>query len=133
MSIFHQYFKKCRYIDNRYRYFIIKQEKVLLLLTKMDFSLQKSLSILISISFFSEIPISISILILIFSGMSSSISISIFSKMSNIDINIFNNGLIDINIFKNGHIDMDIFKKCRYIDNRYDLSIYRTPPMTTLT
>ena len=30
-------------------------------------------------------------------------------------------------IFKNGLIDIDIFNKCRYIDNRYGLSIYRTP------
>ena len=33
-------------------------------------------------------------------------------------------------IFKNDHIDIDIdidiFQKCRYIDNRYSLSIYRT-------
>ena len=35
--------------------------------------------------------------------------------------------LPDIDIFKTGHIDIDIFKKCRYIDNRYGLSIYRTP------
>ena len=36
-----------------------------------------------------------------------------------IDIDIFKSDLIDI--------DIDIFKTCRYIDNRYDLSIYRTP------
>ena len=33
---------------------------------------------------------------------------------------------IDIDIFKNDHIDIDIFQKCRYIDNRYVISIYRT-------
>ena len=48
----------------------------------------------------------------------------------NIDIDIFQNCLIDIdidiNIFKNDHIDIDIFEKCRYIDNRYSISIYRT-------
>ena len=38
-----------------------------------------------------------------------------------IDIDIFKSDLIDIDI------DIDIFKTCRYIDNRYDLSIYRTP------
>ena len=47
-----------------------------------------------------------------------------------IDIDIFQNCLIDIdidiNIFKNDHIDIDIFQKCRYIDNRYSISIYRT-------
>ena len=37
------------------------------------------------------------------------------------DIDIFQNCLIDIDI------DIDIFKTCRYIDNRYGLSIYRTP------
>ena len=40
-----------------------------------------------------------------------------------IDIDIFKSDLIDIDI----DIDIDIFKKCRYIDNRYGLSIYRTP------
>ena len=32
-----------------------------------------------------------------------------------------------IDIFNNDLIDIDIFKKCRYIDNQYGLSIYRTP------
>ena len=52
----------------------------------------------------------------------------------NFDIDIFQNCLIDIDIdiyiFKNDHIDIDIdidiFQKCRYIDNRYSISIYRT-------
>ena len=52
----------------------------------------------------------------------------------NVLINIFKIILIDIDInidiFKNGHIDIDIdidiFQKCRYIDNRYVISIYRT-------
>ena len=50
-------------------------------------------------------------------------------KNVTIDTDIFTKGLIDIDIFKNGHIDIniDIFKKCQYIDNRYCLSIYRTP------
>ena len=43
-----------------------------------------------------------------------------------IDIDIFKSDLIDIDI------DIDILKKCRYIDNRYDLSIYRTPLITVL-
>ena len=49
-----------------------------------------------------------------------------------IDIDIFQNCLIDIDIdidiFKNDpiDIDIDIFQKCRYIDNRYSISIYRT-------
>ena len=38
-----------------------------------------------------------------------------------IKIDIFKSDLIDIDI------DIDIFKMCRYIDNRYGLSIYRTP------
>ena len=42
------------------------------------------------------------------------------------------NVFIDINIFKSDLIDIDIFKTCRYIDNRYDLSIYRTPLLDTL-
>ena len=46
--------------------------------------------------------------------------------LSDIDIDIFKNYLIDIDIFKNDLIDIDIFQKCRYIDNRYFLSIYRT-------
>ena len=37
---------------------------------------------------------------------------------------------IDIDIFHNLLIDIDIFQKCRYIDNRYSIAIYRTglPP-----
>ena len=38
-----------------------------------------------------------------------------------IDIDIFKSDLIEIDI------DIDIFKTCRYIDNRYGLSIYRAP------
>ena len=99
---------------------------------------------ILSISIFCKIPLSISI----FSRMAISISISIsiffkFADISTIDINIryfididiFQNLLIDIDInidiFKSDlidiDIDIDIFKKCRYIDNRYGLSIYRTP------
>ena len=48
----------------------------------------------------------------------------------NIDMVIFENVDIDIDNFKNDHIDIDIdidiFQKCRYIDNRYVISIYRT-------
>ena len=46
-----------------------------------------------------------------------------------IDIDIFKIDLIDIDIdiFKIDLIDINIFKTCRYIDNRYGLSIYRTP------
>ena len=43
-----------------------------------------------------------------------------------IDIDIFKSDLIDIDI------DIDIFKTCRYIDNRYGLSIYRTPLTTVV-
>ena len=58
--------------------------------------------------------------------------------MKNIDINIdidmviFENIDIDIDIDKailkniDIDIDIDIFQKCRYIDNRYVISIYRT-------
>ena len=55
------------------------------------------------------------------------IDIDIFQNCL-IDIDIFQNCLIDIDIFKNDHIDIDIdiFQKCRYIDNRYSISIYRT-------
>ena len=44
------------------------------------------------------------------------------------DIDIFQNCLIDIDIdiFKNDQIDIDISQKCRYINNRYSKSIYRT-------
>ena len=44
-----------------------------------------------------------------------------------IDIDIFQNCLIDIDIdiFQNSLIDIDI-QKCRYIDNQYSISIYRT-------
>ena len=42
-----------------------------------------------------------------------------------IDIDIFKSDLIDIDI------DIDIFRTCRYIDNRYGLSIYRTPLVRT--
>ena len=50
-------------------------------------------------------------------------------RNSVIDIDIFKNVLINIDIFKSDliDIDIDIFKTCRYIDNRYGLSIYRTP------
>ena len=46
-------------------------------------------------------------------------------------IDISKNCLIDIDIFKNDHIDIDIyiFQKCRYIDNQYLLTIYRTGPV----
>ena len=55
------------------------------------------------------------------------IDIDIFQNCL-IDIDIFQNCLVDIDIFKNGHVDIDndIFQKCRYIDNRYSISIYRT-------
>ena len=80
-----------------------------------------------------------------------SLSISIFCKFPNINIDIFKNILIDIDISMNVFIDIDIdidifksdlididigidiFKTCRYIDNRYGLSIYRTPLHTPLT
>ena len=56
------------------------------------------------------------------------INIDIFKTvLIDIDIDIFKNGLIDIDILRSDLIDIDIFKKCRYIDNRYGLSIYRTP------
>ena len=44
-------------------------------------------------------------------------------------MNVFIDIDIDIDIFKSDliDIDIDIFKTCRYIDNRYGLSIYRTP------
>ena len=52
------------------------------------------------------------------------------------DIDIFQNGLIDIDIFNivliDIDIDIDIFQKCRYIDNRYFISIYRTGLKNTL-
>ena len=41
------------------------------------------------------------------------------------------NVFIDIDIFKSDLIDIDIFKTCRYIDNRYGLSVYRTPLLTS--
>ena len=45
----------------------------------------------------------------------------------NININVSKNVLIDIDIFKSDLIDINIFKTCRYIENRYGLSIYPTP------
>ena len=42
-------------------------------------------------------------------------------------MNVFIDIDINIDIFKSDLIDIDIFKTCRYIDNRYGLSIYRTP------
>ena len=42
-------------------------------------------------------------------------------------MNVFIDIDIDIDIFKIDLIDIDIFKTRRYIDNRYGLSIYRTP------
>ena len=46
----------------------------------------------------------------------------------NSDIDIFQNGLIDIDIdiFNIVLINIDIFQKCRYINNLYFISIYRT-------
>ena len=41
------------------------------------------------------------------------------------------NVFIDIDIFKSDLIDIDIFITCRYIDNRYGLSLYRTPLVNT--
>ena len=58
------------------------------------------------------------------------------ARFSISDINIFQNCFIDINIYKKDHlnIDIDVFQKCRYIDNQYVISIYRTGLlMTSLT
>ena len=52
--------------------------------------------------------------------------------LENIDIDkaILENIYIDKAILKNidihDHIDINIFQKCRYIDNQYVISIYRT-------
>ena len=69
-------------------------------------------NILIDIDIFKNVLIDIDIDI--------DISMNVFIDID-IDIDIFKSDLIDIDI------DIDIFKKCRYIDNRYGLSIYRTP------
>ena len=42
------------------------------------------------------------------------------------------NFFIDINIFKNWLIDLNIFKECQNTNNRYGLSIYRTPQRPAL-
>ena len=42
-------------------------------------------------------------------------------------MNVFIDIDIEIDIFKSDLIDVDIFKTCRYINNRYGLSIYGTP------
>ena len=61
------------------------------------------------------------------------------NSLININIDIFKKVHIDIDIdiFKNDHvdidIDIDIFQKCRYIDNRYSISIYRTPLLSLQT
>ena len=86
---------------------------------------------ILSISIFCKIALSISISISIFSKIT--ISISIFSKITlsiSISISIF----LELpyryryryRYFQLLHIDIDIdiFQKCRYIDNRYFISIF---------
>ena len=84
---------------------------------------------ILSVSIFCKIALSISISI--FSKITLSISISIFSKITlsiSISISIF----LELpyryryRYFQLLHIDIDIdiFQKCRYIDNRYFISIF---------
>ena len=79
------------------------------------------------------IPLSISISISIFlkDFLSISISISIFSELPyryRFRYRYFPElpYRYRYRYFQNDHIDIDIFQKCRYIDNRYSISIYRT-------
>ena len=92
---------------------------------------------ILSISIFCKIALSISLSISIFSKITMSISISIFLELPyryryryqyfselpyryRYRYRYFQLLHIDIDI------DIDIFQKCRYIDNRYVISIYRT-------
>jgi len=96
------------------------------------FSISKiALSITISISIFSKITISISIAISIFLELP--YRYRYFSELPyRYRYRYFQLLHIDIDI------DIDIFQKCRYIDNRYVISIYRTglctdnPPIAKL-
>ena len=88
-----------------------------------------ALSISISISILSKITISISISISIFSKitLSISISISIFLELP-YRYRYFSELPYRYRYFQLLHIDIDIniniFQKCRYIDNRYFISIF---------
>ena len=111
----------------------------------MDFLPKMSLSIsifskndLIDIDIFKNVLIDIDIDISMNVFIDIDIDIDIFkSDLIDIDIdididismNVFIDNDIDIDIFNSDLInnDIDIFKTCRYIDNRYGSSIYRTP------
>ena len=99
----------------------------------------ESIRYFIDIDIFRNLLVDIDIDIDIFQNLlvDIDIDIDIFQNLLvdiDIDIDIFQICLIDIDIdidiFKNDHIDIDIdidiFQKCRYIDNRYVISIYRT-------
>ena len=90
---------------------------------------------ILSISIFCKIALSISISISIFSKITISISISIsiflelpyryryrYRYFSELPYRY----RYRYRYFQLLHIDIDIFQKCRYIDNRYVISIYRT-------
>ena len=86
---------------------------------------------ILSISIFCKIALSISISISIFSKMtvSISISISIFLELPyryryRYFWELPNRYRYRYRYFQLLHIDIDIFQKCRYIDNRYFLSIF---------
>merc|ERR1712055_1135139 len=110
LSIYFRY----RYSQNRCRYFIDISKKTDIWTIDIDISSKKHEKTLISAEkngFFTQ-------------NVHIDIDIDIFKNVLidiDIDIDIFKSDLIDIDI------DIDIFKKCRYIDNRYGLSIYRTP------
>ena len=86
---------------------------------------------ILSISIFCKIALSISIPISIFSKIT--ISISIFLELPyryRYRYRYFSElpyrYRYRYRYFQLLHIDIDIFQKCRYIDNRYVISIYRT-------
>ena len=120
----------------RYRYF----QKMLIDILSISIFSKKSIDIS---SIFQKMPLyrqSISI----FHQQSMKKVLNLLKKMMfftqnvlidiDIDIDIFDNVLIDIDInidsFKIVLNDIDIFQECRYIDNQYFISIYRTglPP-----
>ena len=78
---------------------------------------------ILPIFFKNPLPISLFTRMAILISISSKF-IGIFKDVLN---NIIKNGPIDIDIFMNGLININIVKKCRYNDNQFGLSIYRTP------
>ena len=93
MLIYYRYFKKCRYIDNQYNFFIFKKHEEALKFAKIRSFTQNTL---IDIDIFKIVLIDIHIF------RKALIDIDIFRKsLINIDIDILKNGLINIDTYKN--------------------------------